>query len=80
MPEIVGDAAMTLDPQDADAWVAALTEVLEKEDLRAQMRKKGLERAKTFSWEETARRTWQVYRTALGGDQLARAQGTPGPG
>jgi glycosyltransferase involved in cell wall biosynthesis len=65
MPEIVGDAAITLDPQDTDAWVAALTEVLGKEDLRAQMRMKGLERAETFSWQETATQTWQVYQDAL---------------
>lgn len=80
MPEIVGDAAITLGPQDADAWVAALTEVLEKEPLRTEMRKKGLERAEMYSWVSTAGRTWQVYQAALGRDHLARAQGTWGPG
>jgi glycosyltransferase involved in cell wall biosynthesis len=76
IPEIVDEVAITLDPQDADAWVAALTEVVEKERLRAEMSKKALERAEMFSWEETARRTWQVYQAALERDQLARAQGT----
>jgi glycosyltransferase involved in cell wall biosynthesis len=80
MPEIVGDAAIILDPQDVDAWVATLTEVLNREALRAEMRRKGQERAKMFSWEETARNTWHVYQAALEGDQRARAQGTPGPG
>lgn len=66
LPEIVGDAALTLDPLDRDAWVAALTELLEKEALRAEMRTKGLRRAQTFSWEDTARRTWLVYQRVLG--------------
>ena len=66
LPEIVGDAALTLDPLDRDAWVAALAELLEKEALRAEMRTKGLRRAQTFSWEETARRTWLVYQRILG--------------
>jgi alpha-1,3-rhamnosyl/mannosyltransferase len=66
LPEIVGDAALTLDPLDRDAWVAALTELLEKEALRAEMSTKGLRRAQTFSWEDTARRTWLVYQRILG--------------
>lgn len=66
LPEIVGDAALTLDPLDRDAWVAALAELLEKAALRAEMRTKGLRRAQTFSWEDTARRTWLVYQRILG--------------
>ncbi len=65
LPEIVGDAALTLDPLDRDAWVAALAELLEKEALRAEMSTKGLRRAQTFSWEDTARRTWLVYQRIL---------------
>lgn len=66
LPEIVGDAPLTLDPLDRDAWVAALAELLEKAALRAEMRTKGLRRAQTFSWEDTARRTWLVYQRILG--------------
>jgi alpha-1,3-rhamnosyl/mannosyltransferase len=65
LPEIVGDAAMSLDPEDEGAWVAALTEVLKNEDLRAELRTKGLEQANKFSWQKTARETLDVYQSVL---------------
>jgi glycosyltransferase involved in cell wall biosynthesis len=74
LPEIVADAAVTVDPLDGEAWVAALKELEEKEALRAEMREKGLKRAKAFSWEETARRTWEVYRSSLNERSLAPTQ------
>ena len=65
LPEIVGDAAVTLDPRDAAAWAAAITKLLENGDLRADWRRKGLARAAEFSWENTARETFGVYRSVL---------------
>ena len=65
LPEIVGDAAVTLDPRDAAAWAAAITKLLENGDLRADFRERGLARAAEFSWENTARETFGVYRSAL---------------
>jgi glycosyltransferase involved in cell wall biosynthesis len=65
LPEIVGNAAISLDPADTGAWVAALTEVLESEELRAELRKRGLEQAERFSWQKTARDTLDVYQSVL---------------
>lgn len=65
LEEILGNAAITLDPRDADAWVGALTGALENEQLRADLRAKGLARARTFSWEKTARETIDVYESVL---------------
>jgi glycosyltransferase involved in cell wall biosynthesis len=65
LPEIVGDAAITLDPEDTGAWVMALDSVLENEELRAELRTKGLEQAAKFTWQETARETLEVYRRVL---------------
>jgi glycosyltransferase involved in cell wall biosynthesis len=65
LPEIVGDAAITLDPLDREAWLGAVKLVLESEALREGMRERGLRRARMFSWEETARKTWEVYRDIL---------------
>jgi glycosyltransferase involved in cell wall biosynthesis len=65
LPEIVGDAAICLHPQDRGAWVAALTEVLENQQLRAELKAKGLARAARFSWQEAARETMAVYRSVL---------------
>ncbi|MGB9300157.1 MAG: glycosyltransferase, partial [Anaerolineae bacterium] len=65
LPEIVGDAAICLHPQDRGAWVAALTELLENQQLRAELKAKGLARAARFSWQEAARETMAVYRSVL---------------
>jgi glycosyltransferase involved in cell wall biosynthesis len=61
LPEVVGDAGIMVDPPDVDGLADAMYEVLTKEGLRANMIKKGLERAKTFSWEKCARETLEVY-------------------
>ena len=65
LPEIVGDAAVTVDPRDAAAWAQAIGELLEDKDLRGELSKKGLERAAQFSWEDTARETIGIYRSIL---------------
>ncbi len=62
LPEVVGDAGILLDFIDVDGFVNAIYEVLTDEGLREKMRKKGLKRAKMFSWEKTARETMKVYR------------------
>jgi glycosyltransferase involved in cell wall biosynthesis len=65
LPEIVGDAAITLDPRDVGVWVAALTLVLENQQVRAELKAKGLEQANKFSWNKTARETLDVYQSVL---------------
>lgn len=66
LPEVAGDAALLVDPKD----VAALTETMERaladEALRAELRARGLERAREFSWEKAARGTVQVYEAVAG--------------
>jgi glycosyltransferase involved in cell wall biosynthesis len=58
VPEVAGDAAVLVEPGDADALAAGIERALaERERLRAA----GLERARSFSWVETARRTLEVY-------------------
>ena len=53
-PEVVGDAALLVDPLDADALAAALVRVLEEPTLAEDLRQKGFERARAFTWERTA--------------------------
>lgn len=65
LPEIVGDAAITLDPLDQESWTAAMGELIEKETLQEEMQEKGLQRARKYSWKETARRTWEVYQDVV---------------
>lgn len=61
LPEVVGDAALFVPPNDVEALAAAVRRVLDDGVLRAEMRARGLKRASRFTWEETARRTAQVY-------------------
>jgi glycosyltransferase involved in cell wall biosynthesis len=65
LPELVGDAALTADPTDAEAVGAQLARVLTDEGLADDLRTKGLERAATFTWERTAALTAAAYRDAL---------------
>ncbi len=61
LPEVVGDAGIMVDPYDVDALAKAMYEVLTSEAIRKGMIRKGLQRAKMFSWEKTARETLEIY-------------------
>ncbi|HEV7376742.1 MAG TPA: glycosyltransferase family 1 protein [Pyrinomonadaceae bacterium] len=67
LPEVVGDAGLLVDPFDEDALAQALARMIDDSDFRAGLRVKGLERARNFSWRETARLTLQAYKRAIGG-------------
>jgi len=62
LPEVVGDAALTVDPFDIDAIAAAMKRLMHDSQLRKELSSKGQERAGMFDWRETARRTLEVYR------------------
>lgn len=55
MPEVLGEAAMLVDPTDPRAMSDALRAVLSDQPLRERLRAAGLERARCFSWETAAR-------------------------
>src|SRR6185436_6347589 len=61
LPEVVGDAALAVDPFDVHAIADAIEQILNKPALREELRVRGLERAKIFDWQETARKTLRVY-------------------
>jgi glycosyltransferase involved in cell wall biosynthesis len=62
MPEVAGDAAILLDPHDGRAWADAVTRVVNDDDLRGDLQRRGLRRAATMTWERAARETLVVYR------------------
>jgi glycosyltransferase involved in cell wall biosynthesis len=66
MPEVAGDAALLVDPLDGDAIAGALVRVLTDTAFADDLRRRGLARAASFSWERTAARTLDVYRRAVG--------------
>jgi len=65
LPEVAGDAALLVAPDDTAGWTAALRRVLNDATLRAEMRARGVRQAARFSWDETARRTLEVYRELI---------------
>jgi glycosyltransferase involved in cell wall biosynthesis len=65
LPEVAGDAALTVAPDDVDALADALHRALTDTALRQELRAKGIARAAKFTWEETARRTVAVYHQAF---------------
>lgn len=62
LPEVLGVAAEWVDGYDAEEWAARIRAVLGDAARAARLRAAGLEQAKKFTWEETARQTWEVYR------------------
>lgn len=71
LPEVVGEAGLLVDPFDVEALAGAMAKMLDEPDLREGLRVKGLERARLFSWKETARQTLKVYERAYGVRSLA---------
>jgi len=61
LPEVVGNAGIMLNPNDIEGLANAIYEVLNNEGLREDMIKKGLDRAKLFSWKRTGEETYKVY-------------------
>jgi glycosyltransferase involved in cell wall biosynthesis len=61
LPEIVENAGIMIDPSSMDELRERLIEVLKNDSLRENLRRKGLEQAKKFSWRDTAKRTLEIY-------------------
>lgn len=61
LPEVAGDAALLVDPYNAEEIASAMQRVLQEEDLRTRLIRDGRKWAASFSWEETARMTRDAY-------------------
>jgi glycosyltransferase involved in cell wall biosynthesis len=65
LPEVVGDAALLIDPLDVAGLADAIRRLWEDDGLRRELRARGLTRARRFTWETTARLTLEVYAAAM---------------
>jgi glycosyltransferase involved in cell wall biosynthesis len=65
LPEIVGEAGILIPVNDVEALYGSMIEVLRNEDLRRKMINKGMQRAAKFTWEQTAKLTFQVYQQVM---------------
>ncbi|MCO5062546.1 MAG: glycosyltransferase family 4 protein [Kiritimatiellae bacterium] len=71
LEEICGGGGIVLPDGDTARWVHEITALLQAPGARDELRRRGAEHAKRFSWVETARKTWDVYAVA---HQLHRAR------
>lgn len=69
LPEVVGDAALLVDPRDVNEIANAIERVISNRALRDELRAKGFAQAAKFSWERAARETLAVY-AAVGRRQV----------
>jgi glycosyltransferase involved in cell wall biosynthesis len=61
MPEVAGDAAVLVDPYNVESIVEGIARVLRDPALAAELRRKGIARARDFSWARSVARTREVY-------------------
>jgi glycosyltransferase involved in cell wall biosynthesis len=67
LPEVAGNAGMLVDPKRPEAIAKAIGQMMKSKALRKQYVRRGLSRAKQFSWEKTAKMTLKVYKGIGGG-------------
>jgi len=62
LPEVIGDAGLMVDPFDVEAIADGLKRIILDSRLREELRMRGLERAKRFTWDATAEDTWNILQ------------------
>jgi len=70
MPEVVGDAAILIDPYSIEQLAYEMERIISSESLRKELKLKGLEHCKKFSWDKTAELTEKVYKIAYETQEL----------
>ncbi len=67
LPEVVGDAALLIDPYEPESIADAMRRVLTDASLRDHLRERGLARVRDFSWDRSVRRVREIYGEVLAG-------------
>ena len=78
LPEVTGDAAVLVDPYDVESIEDGMRRVIDDPVLAATLRRKGLQRAREFSWERTVEKTQRVYREVAADGQAVEMEQTAG--
>lgn len=65
LPEVAGDAALLINPDEPMQLAEAILKLITDSELHQEFIEKGKERAKTFSWERTAKETLKAYRSII---------------
>jgi len=67
LPEVVGDAALLVDPHNTGELAAAIMRILESKPLQEELRQKGYEQVKQYTWAESARKMLSIYQKLYDG-------------
>jgi len=67
VPEVAGDAAWLVNPEDTEELAAALKTLTREPERRAELSNRGILQAAKFTWAEAVEKTWQVYSELAGG-------------
>jgi glycosyltransferase involved in cell wall biosynthesis len=62
LPEVVGDAAVLVNPEDVDSIASGIQEILSSADLRRELQEQGLQRARQITWQRAAEQTLQLLQ------------------
>ena len=65
IPEVAGDAAILLDPNDAEVWTQTMLSLVENASQRTLLKQKSLEQAKKFCWQQSASALLQTYQEVI---------------
>ena len=63
LPEVAGDAALLIEPDDEEDMMRAISRILSEKSLAREMAEKGLERSKQYTWEKTSEQTLQIIQS-----------------
>jgi len=67
LPEVVGDAALLVDPYDPESIADGIRQVLTDDDLRETLRARGFERVRAYSWQRSIEQVHRIYGEVLQG-------------
>ena len=77
LPEVVGDAALTVDPHNIDELAKAITRLLGNEKLRDELRQKGFEHVQLYTWPKAAQKMLDTYQLLYNGATHYSGEVTP---
>lgn len=77
LPEVVGEAALQVDPHNIDELAKAITRLLNDEKLREELRQKGYKQAQLYTWPKSAQKMLDVYANLYNGETNFSGEVTP---
>ena len=80
LPEVVGDGGLAAEPDDVDEISRCFAALIQNPELRSEISQNAVKRAAGFSWDTTVRRTVEIYRSLLAGEQPSAVRSTNAPG